>query len=68
MFNDQFQSSCTTELGPFCLNRSRMYSMVLWRGGLAVLGSCGVGELRCRGIVVWGNCGEEELWCGGVAV
>ena len=37
-------------------------SSQLWCGGIAVWGSCGVGELRSGEL----RCGE--LWCGGVAV
>ena len=28
----------------------------LWRGELRVLGSSGVGQLRCEGVAVWGIC------------
>ena len=26
-------------------------------GGVAVWGSCSVGELQCRGVAMWGRCG-----------
>ena len=41
--------------------------------GVAVWGSCGVGELQSGGVAVWASCGVGsrgvgELRCGGVAV
>ena len=37
-------------------------------GGVAVWGSCGVGELWDGDVAVWGCCGVGGLRCGGVAV
>ena len=37
-------------------------------GGVAVWGSCGVGESQCEGVAMWGSRGVGELHYVGVAV
>ena len=33
---------------------------VVMFGGVAVRGSCGVGELQCGVVAVWGSCGGDD--------
>ena len=45
--------------------------IVVWgelQFGVAVLGSCSIGELRLEGNALWESCDVGELRCGGVAV
>ena len=42
-------------------NLLRLKCLELRCGGVAVWGSCGMGELRYGGVAVWGSYGEGQL-------
>ena len=50
----RYKSSLNTSKGSFC---SRKKIIKVSFPGVAVWGSCGVGELQIRGVAVWASCG-----------